>query len=73
MGKNLSNKYSQKHLDSAKKINNRCNKNCSKKSNPKAAEATGDLIDNEIADKSIDILKISSTKVTFSRAALTKQ
>ena len=27
MGKNLSNKYGQKLLDSAKKIYNRCNKN----------------------------------------------
>ena len=26
--KNVSNKYSQKLLDSAKKIYNRCNKNC---------------------------------------------
>ena len=35
MGKSLSNKYSQKLLDSAKKINNRCNKNNFKKSNSK--------------------------------------
>ena len=35
MDKHLSSKYSQKLLDSAKKINNRCNKNCFKKSNKK--------------------------------------
>ena len=33
MGKNLSSKYGQKRLDSAKKINNKCNKICFKKSN----------------------------------------
>ena len=33
--KNLSNKYGQKLLDSSKKIHNRCNKNCIKKSNSK--------------------------------------
>ena len=36
MGKNLSNKYGQKLLDSAKKIYNGCNKNCFKKSNSKS-------------------------------------
>ena len=35
IGKNLNNKYIQKLLDSAKKIYNRCNKNCFKKSNSK--------------------------------------
>ena len=35
MGKNLSDKYGQKLLDSAKKIYNRCNKNSIKKSNSK--------------------------------------
>ena len=39
-----SNKYGQKRLDYAKKIYNRCNKNCFKKSNSKKAEATGDLL-----------------------------
>ena len=36
MGKNLSNNYGQKLLDSAKKIYNGCNKNCFKKSNSKS-------------------------------------
>ena len=35
MGKNLSSKYGQKLFDSAKKISNRCNNNCFKKSNSK--------------------------------------
>ena len=35
IGKNLNNKYSRKLLDSVKKIYNRCNKNCFKKSNSK--------------------------------------
>ena len=39
MGKNLSNKYGQKRLDSAKKIYNRCNKNCFKKSNSKKSRS----------------------------------
>ena len=34
IGKNVSNKYSQKLIDTAK-IYNRCNKNCFKKSNSK--------------------------------------
>ena len=33
--KNMSNKYSQKLVDTAKKICNRCNKDCFKKSNSK--------------------------------------
>ena len=35
IGKNISNKYSQKLVDTAKKICNRRNKNCFKKSNSK--------------------------------------
>ena len=35
VAKNLSNKYSQKLLDTAKKIYNRCNKNCFEESNSK--------------------------------------
>ena len=50
MGKNLSDKYGQKLLESAKKIYNGCNKNCFKKSNSKTVEATGHLIGNKIAD-----------------------
>ena len=35
MNTHLSNKYDQKLLDTAKKICNRCNKNCFEKSNSK--------------------------------------
>ena len=51
IGKNLNSKYGQKHLDSAKKIKNRCNKNCFKRAIQKRVEATDDLTGNNIADK----------------------
>ena len=35
VAKNMSNKYSQKLIDTAKKICNRCNKDCFKKNNSK--------------------------------------
>ena len=35
IGKNVSNKYSQKLLHTGKKIYNKCNKNCFQKSNSK--------------------------------------
>ena len=59
IGKNISNRYSQKLVDSAKIICNRCNKNCFKKGNSKTAETTGDLIGNKIADKITSVSKIS--------------
>ena len=51
MGKNLSNKYFQKPLDSAKKSTTGAIKAASKRAIQKAAEATGNLIGNKIADK----------------------
>ena len=52
MGKNLTNKYGQKLLDSAKKSTADAIKTASKREIQKTAEATGDLIgDNKIADK----------------------
>ena len=51
MGKILSNKYSQKLLDSAKKSTTDAIKTASKRAIQKTAEATGDLIGNKIADK----------------------
>ena len=51
MGKGLSNKYGQKLLDSAKKSTTDAIKTASKRTIQKAAEATGDLIGNKIADK----------------------
>ena len=51
MGKNLSNKYGQKLLDSAKKSTTDAIKTASKRAIQKTAEATGDLIGNKTADK----------------------
>ena len=51
MGKNLSNKYSQKLLDTAKKSTTDAIKTASKRAIQKTAETTGDLIGNKIADK----------------------
>ena len=57
MGKNLSNKYGQKLLDSAKKSTTDAIKTASKRSIQKTAEATDDLIGNKIADKITSISK----------------
>ena len=51
MGKNLSNKYGQKLLDSAKKSTTDVIKTASKRAIQKTAEAIGDLFGNKIADK----------------------
>ena len=51
LGKNLSNKYSQKLLDTAKKSTTDAIKTASKIAIQKTAEATGDLIGNKIADE----------------------
>ena len=50
IGKNLSNKYGLKPLDSAKKSKMDAIKTASKRAIQKTAEATGDLIRNKIAD-----------------------
>ena len=60
MGKNLSNKYGQKLIDSAKKFTTDAIKTASKRAIQKTAEATGDLIGNKIADKITSISKKSS-------------
>ena len=57
MGKSLSNKYGQKLLESAKKSTTDAIKTTSKKVIQKTTEATGDLIDNKIANKITSILK----------------
>ena len=51
MGQSLSNKYSQKLLDSAKQSTTDAIKTVSKRVIQKNAEATGDLIGNKIGDK----------------------
>ena len=51
VAKNMSNKYSQKLVDTAKKSATDAIKTASKRAIQKTAEATGDLIGNKIADK----------------------
>ena len=51
VAKNLNNKYSQKLLDTAKKSTTEARKTVSNRAIQKTAEATGDLIDNRIADE----------------------
>ena len=50
VSKRLISKYSQKLIDHAKESATDALKIASKKSDPKKAEATGDLIGNKIAD-----------------------
>ena len=57
MGKNLSNKFSQKLLDSAKKSTTDVIKTASKRAIQKTAEATVDFIGNKIADKMTSVKK----------------
>ena len=51
MGKNLSYKYGQNLLDSARKSTTDGLKTASKRAIQKTAEVTGDLIGNKVADK----------------------
>ena len=62
MGKNVSSKFGQKLLDSAKKWTKDAIKTGSKRGIQKIAEATGDLIGNKIADKVTSVSKKSSTR-----------
>ena len=57
MGTHLSNKYSQKLLDTAKKSTTDAIKTASKRAIQKTEEATGDLIGNKIADKIMSVSK----------------
>ena len=63
MGKNLSNKYAQKLLDSAKKSTTNAIKTASKRAIQKTAGATGDLIGNKIADKITSVSKKSTKEL----------
>ena len=60
MSKNLSNKYSQKLLNRAKKFTTDAIKTASKRAIQKTAEATGDLIGNKTANKITSVSKKSS-------------
>ena len=53
MGKNFSNKYGQKHLDSAKKSTIGELKTASKRAIQKTEEAAGDLIGNKTCLKKV--------------------
>ena len=61
MDKNLSNKYSQKLLNSTKKSRTDAVKTASKRAIQKTAGASGDLIGNKIADKVTSVSKKSFT------------
>ena len=63
VAKNLSDKYSQKLLDIAKKSTTDAVKAASKRAIQKTAEATGDIIGNKIADKITSVSKKSTKKL----------
>ena len=63
MGKNLSNKYGQKLLDSAKQSIADAIKTASKRAIQKTAESIGNLICNKIADKITSVSKKSSVEL----------
>ena len=67
MGNNLSSKYGQKCLDSAKKSTTDAIKTAWKREVPKTTDETGDLIGNKVADK------ITSVSKTFSNFHLETQ
>ena len=62
VAKNLSNKYGQKLLNTAKKSTTDAIKTASKGAIQKTAEATGDLIGNKITDEITSISKKKSAK-----------
>ena len=57
--KTMSNKYSQKLLDSAKKSTTDVIETASKRAIQKTSETTGDLIGNKVADKITSVSKKS--------------
>ena len=60
IGKNLSNKYSQKCIDTAKKSTTDAIKTASNRVIQKTAEVTGDFLGNKIADKIANASKKSN-------------
>ena len=71
--KNLSNIYGQKLLDSPKKSTMDAIKTPSKRAIQKTAEATGDLIENKIADKITSVSKKKSAKELHNNDDETKE
>ena len=63
IGKNLSNKYSQKIIDTTKKSAMNAIKTASQRAIQKTAEAMSDLVVNKIADKITSMSKRSTKKL----------
>ena len=63
IGKNLSNKYGQKLVDSATKSATDASKTASKRTIHKTAEATEDLVGNKIADTITSISRKPANKL----------
>ena len=63
MGRNLTNKYGEKILNSTKKSTTDAIKIASNRTIQNTAEKTGDLIGNKIQDKIISISKTSSKEL----------
>ena len=59
----MSNKYGKKHIGAAKKSATGATKTASKRAIQKTAEATSDLVGNEIADKITSVSKKSTKKL----------
>ena len=64
IGKNLSNKYGQKLIDSAKQSSADAFKTANKKPSQKIDEASGDLVGNKIADNITSYSKKSPDRST---------
>ena len=61
--RSMSNKYGKKLVDTAKKSATDAIKTASKRAIQKTAEATGNLVDNKIADKITSVSKKSTKKL----------
>ena len=61
--KSMSNKYGKKLVNTAKKSATDATKIASKRAIQKTAEATGDFVDNKIADKITSVSKKSTKKL----------
>ena len=61
--RSMSNKYGKKLIDTAKKFATDAKKTASKRAIQKTAEATGDLVSNQIANKITSVSKKSTTKL----------
>ena len=73
VAKNLSNKYSQKLLDSVKKSTTDAIKPASKREIQRTAEATVDLIGNKIADKITSISKSPQNEEAKNELEISKE